>query len=106
MGVRYIGIWFIDCGSEQLVAEDHSGKRGASSLFERLTRADDPVFEQIDRNAKSLLQSALTRLDVVSREEFDAQTAVLKRTRERLEALEAQIASLDEALSATTQQDQ
>ena len=106
MGVRYIGTRFIDCGSEQLVAEDHSAKRGASSLFERLTRAEDPVFEQIDRNAKSLLQSALTRLDVVSREEFDAQTAVLKRTRERLEALEAQIASLDEAVSATTQQDQ
>ena len=62
------------------------------------------MFEQIDRNAKSLLQSALTRLDVVSREEFDAQTAVLKRTRERLEALEAQIAALDEALSATGQQ--
>ena len=73
------------------MAEDHSGKRGASSLFERLTRADDPVFEQIDRNAKSLLQSALTRLDVVSREEFDAQTAVLKRTRERLEALEGRL---------------
>ncbi|MGB2192167.1 MAG: accessory factor UbiK family protein [Luminiphilus sp.] len=62
------------------------------------------MFEQIDRNAKSLLQSALTRLDVVSREEFDAQAAVLKRTRERLEALEAQIAALDEALSATGQQ--
>ena len=86
------------------MAEDHLGKRGASSLFERLTRTDDPVVEQIDRSAKSLLQSALTRLDVVSREEFDAQTAVLKRTRERLEALEAQIATLDEALSATTQQ--
>ena len=86
------------------MADDHSAKRGASSLFERLTRADDPVFEKIDRNAKSLLQSALTRLDVVSREEFDAQTAVLKRTRERLEALEAQIAALDEALSATGQQ--
>ena len=81
------------------MADDHSAKRGGSSLFERLTRADDPVLEQIDRNAKSLLQSALTRLDVVSREEFDAQTAVLKRTRERLEALEAQIAALDEALS-------
>ena len=88
------------------MADNHSSKRGGTSFFERLTRADDPVFEQIDRNAKSLLQSALTRLDVVSREEFDAQTAVLKRTRERLEALEAQIASLDEALSATTQQDQ
>ena len=86
------------------MADDHSSKRGDTSFFERLTRADDPVFEQIDRNARSLLQSALTRLDVVSREEFDAQTAVLKRTRERLEALEAQIAALDEALSATGQQ--
>ena len=81
------------------MADDHSSKRGGTSFFERLTRADDPVFEQIDRNAKSLLQSALTRLDVVSREEFDAQAAVLKRTRERLEALEAKIAALDEALS-------
>jgi BMFP domain-containing protein YqiC len=87
------------------MADDHSSKRGGASFFERLTRADDPVFEQIDRNAKSLLQSALTRLDVVSREEFDAQAAVLKRTRERLEALEAKIASLDENLSANEQRE-
>ena len=87
------------------MAGDHSAKRGGSTFFERLTRADDPVFEQIDRNAKSLLQSALTRLDVVSREEFDAQAAVLKRTRERLEALEAKIASLDEDLSANEQRE-
>ena len=85
------------------MAGDHSAKRGGTTFFERLTRADDPVFEQIDRNARSLLQSALTRLDVVSREEFDAQAAVLKRTRERLEALEAQIAALDEVLSASKQ---
>jgi len=37
---------------------------------------------------------------VVSREEFDAQTAVLHRTRERLEALEAQIESLNDALDS------
>lgn len=87
------------------MADDHSARRGGTSFFERLTRADDPVFEQIDRNARSLLQSALTRLDVVSREEFDAQAAVLKRTRERLEALEAKIASLDEDLLANEQRE-
>ena len=87
------------------MAGDHSAKRGGTTFFERLTRADDPVFEQMDRNAKSLLQSALTRLDVVSREEFDAQAAVLKRTRERLEALEAKIASLDQDLSANEQRE-
>ena len=85
------------------MADDNSETRGGSTLFERLTRADDPVFAQIDRNAKSLLQSALTRLDVVSREEFDAQAEVLKRTRERLEALEAQIAVLDETLAGNEQ---
>ena len=101
--MRYIDARITLAGWEQIMADDHSAKRGASSLFERLTQADDPVFEQIDRNAKNLLQSALTRLDVVSREEFDAQTAVLKRTRERLEALEAQIAALDKALSESEQ---
>ena len=85
------------------MAEDHSEKRGGGTLFERLTRGDDPVFAQIDRNAKSLLQSALIRLDVVSREEFDAQAEVLKRTRDRLEALEAQIAFLDETLAGNEQ---
>ncbi len=87
------------------MTDDHSAKGSGNSLFERLTRADDPVFEQIDRNAKSLLQSALTRLDVVSREEFDAQAAVLKRTRERLEALEAKIAALDKTLSESEQRE-
>ena len=78
---------------------DRSSNAGsASAFFDRLKGGPEPVLEQLDRNAKSLLQSALTRLDVVSREEFDAQTAVLKRTRERLEALEKQLAELDESL--------
>ena len=80
------------------MGQDDSNTRRPSSLFERLTQGEDPLFNQIDRNAKSLLQSALSRLDVVSREEFDAQTAVLQRTRERLEALEKQIEMLDQAL--------
>ena len=102
--MSYITVHITFGGSKLFMADDHSAKRGGTSFFERLTRADDPIFEQIDRNARSLLQSALTRLDVVSREEFDAQAAVLKRTRERLEALEAKIASLDEDLSANEQQ--
>lgn len=74
------------------------------SLFERLNERfnkerRDPLFQQIDRNAKALLRTALARLDVVSREEFDAQTAVLKRTRQRLEALEQQIDVLNDQLS-------
>ena len=80
------------------MGQDDSNTRRPSSLFERLTQGEDPLFNQIDRNAKSLLQSALSRLDEVSREEFDAQTAVLQRTRERLEALEKQIEMLEQTL--------
>ena len=57
-------------------------------------------IDQLDRNAKTLLKGALTRLDVVSREEFDAQTAVLRRTRERLEQVERDLASLSQSLDS------
>ena len=52
--------------------------------------------EDLERNFKSLLQSALGRMDLVTREEFDVQVAVLARTREKLESLEARLAALEE----------
>ena len=52
--------------------------------------------EDMERNFKSLLQSTLARMDLVTREEFDVQLAVLARTREKLEALEARLAALEE----------
>ena len=55
---------------------------------------------EVDRNAKLLLQSALARLDVVSREEFDAQAAQLSRTRARVQALEAELEALLAQLDA------
>jgi BMFP domain-containing protein YqiC len=42
-----------------------------------------------------VLQSHLARLDLVTREEFDVQTAVLKRTREKLAALERRLAEIE-----------
>lgn len=50
--------------------------------------------DQGEPKARALVQAALARLDLVSREEFDAQAAVLARTRARLEALEQQLAQL------------
>ena len=44
------------------------------------------------------LQSALSKLNLVTREEFDAQTAVLQRTRLKLKALEARCAEIEEKL--------
>ena len=52
----------------------------------------------MEKQLKALVQSALSRLDVVSREEFETQQTVLLRTRERLEALEKRVAELENTL--------
>lgn len=49
-----------------------------------------------EQNFKAVLQSALTRMDLVSRREFDVQAGVLKRTREKLDALEQRLAQLEQ----------
>ncbi|RPI16283.1 MAG: accessory factor UbiK family protein [Lysobacterales bacterium] len=49
----------------------------------------------LEQNFKGLLQSQLARLDLVTREEFDVQAAVLKRTREKLADLESRLSSLE-----------
>lgn len=55
---------------------------------------------EVDKSARALAQSALSKLDVVSREEFDAQTEVLKRTQEQVVALEAELDELSQSLEA------
>ena len=51
--------------------------------------------EELQENFKSVLQSGLAKLDLVTREEFEVQRAVLLRTREKLEALEKTVAALE-----------
>lgn len=60
--------------------------------------------EDMQENFKSVLQSGLARLDLVTREEFDVQRAVLLRTREKLEQLQAVVAELEarQAAGGTT----
>jgi BMFP domain-containing protein YqiC len=53
--------------------------------------------DDLEKNFRSLLMAGFERMDLVTREEFDLQTAVLERTREKLEALEARIAELEAA---------
>ena len=72
----------------------------ASRLFNGETPLPRNEFES---QFKILLQSAFSKLDLVSREEFDSQMAVLARTRARLEALEAKVAELESKISPTTQ---
>jgi BMFP domain-containing protein YqiC len=49
----------------------------------------------LEQNFKGVLQSQLASLDLVTREEFDVQANVLKRTREKLAALEQRLAGLE-----------
>jgi ubiquinone biosynthesis accessory factor UbiK len=55
---------------------------------------------EVDRGVRSLAQAALARLDVVSREEFDAQADILKRTQTRVRVLEAELEALTRELDA------
>lgn len=51
----------------------------------------------IEKNARALLASFFSRLDLVTREDFDVQGEVLRRTREKLKALEERVARLEAA---------
>lgn len=52
------------------------------------------LVDEVDRNARQLMQSALRKLDFVSREEFDAQSDILERTRSKVAALESELAAM------------
>jgi BMFP domain-containing protein YqiC len=52
--------------------------------------------EDLEKNFRSLLAAGFEKMDLVTREEFDLQSAVLERTREKLEALEARITLLEQ----------
>lgn len=70
--------------------------------MQRLTRGLPPgldrVREDLRGNLRAVLSTALTRMDLVSRDEFDLQCAVLARTRAKVETLERQVAELEAAL--------
>ncbi|UTW45152.1 accessory factor UbiK family protein [bacterium SCSIO 12696] len=77
-----------------------------SELFEQFTRQLNnnlgpgarAMGEEMQQHIRTAMQAAIAKLDLVSREEFDAQQAVLQRTRQRLELLEQQVAELEAQL--------
>lgn len=65
----------------------------------RLLGSENPLPRaEVEAQLKALLQSTFSKLDLVSREEFDSQMVVLARTRARLEALESKVAALEAQL--------
>jgi hypothetical protein len=60
-----------------------------------LPRGFQTVQDDLQRNLRSALESSLGKLNLVTREEFEVQQAVLLRTREKLKALEERVAALE-----------
>lgn len=69
----------------------------ARRLAEAVPAGMRSVGEDLEKNFKTLLAGGLARLDLVTREEFDVQAAVLERTREKLEQLEARLAAHEDS---------
>ena len=74
-----------------------------SNLLDDLNRrvkdlVDASPARDIEKNLRALMSSTFSRLDLVTREEFDVQQEVLKRTREKLEHMEAKVAELEARL--------
>ncbi len=67
----------------------------AESLSKLLPPGVDALKSDFERNARATLQTALTKMDLVTREDFDIQSRLLERTREKLDALEVRLAAME-----------
>lgn len=73
--------------------------RLAQQIGDRLQGASQAP-EEVQKGIQQVVRGAFDRLELVSREDFDILMDVLQRTRARVEALEKQVAALEEALDA------
>lgn len=78
---------------------NQSGLDEIRARFEELL-ARSPA-KDVEKNMRAMLSGFLSRLDLVTREEFDIQTELLRRTREQLAALEARVAALETVAEAS-----
>lgn len=69
----------------------------AKKLAEAVPQGIRSVQEDLEANFRSVLRSGLSKLDLVTREEFEVQQAVLAKTRAKLDALEGRLAAMEPA---------
>ena len=72
----------------------------ARRLFEGIPPSLRAAQHDLENHFRTVLRAGLARLDLTTREEFDAQSRVLARTRELVEQLEARVAQLETQLTA------
>lgn len=79
-----------------------------TKVIDEITRRIDEVIastpiEDVRKNLRALMSGWFTRLDLVSREEFEVQQGVLQRTREKLAQMETRVAELERLLGERKQ---
>lgn len=88
------------------VAGTHAIMQTANLIDDLTQRLSDLLASSpasdLERNVRALLSSQLTRLDLVTREEFEVQTSLLMRSQERLRQLEQRVAELERRHLAQT----
>ena len=70
----------------------------ASRLAAAIPPSLNNLKDDMERNFRAILQAALGKLDLVTREEFEVQKAVLAKTRSKLEALEQRVADMEQKI--------
>jgi BMFP domain-containing protein YqiC len=87
------------CTRSSAEAQMNFDPKSLDDLARRLMDAVPPgiaaMRKDVEDNFRAVLQAGLSRLDLVTRQEFDVQAGVLRRTREQLEALEARLQALE-----------
>lgn len=66
----------------------------AKKLFATLPTSLQTIEKEIQQKFNEVLQAAFTRMNLITREEFDVQAKVLARTRDKLELLQTQVDTL------------
>jgi hypothetical protein len=74
---------------------DDSIENLAKKLAESVPEGLRSMRDDLETNFRGVLQSGISKLDLVTREEFEIQEAVLARTREKLERLEAKLEEIE-----------
>ena len=74
---------------------DNSIENLARKLAESIPEGLRTMRDDLEANFRSVLQNGISKLDLVTREEFEVQEAVLARTREKLERLEAKLEEIE-----------
>jgi len=79
----------------QTAMSDESIENLARKLAESVPEGLRSVRDDLENNFRSVLRASLSKLDLVTRDEFEVQEAVLARTREKLEALEQRLEEIE-----------